>query len=65
MNNLPDSYEVKETVRDELLYQFREFYDEEFYSASKEKQMHYIAIILEILSYETGEWQEGDSDDKP
>lgn len=63
MNNLPDRYEVKNTVRDELLYQFREFYDEEFYGASKEKQMHYIAIILEILSYETNEWQGDDSDE--
>lgn len=62
MNNLPDRYEVKNTVRDELLYQFREFYDEEFYGASKEKQMHYIAIILEILSNETDEWQKGDSE---
>ena len=65
MNNLPDSYEVKRNVRDELLYQFREFYDEDFYGASKEKQMHYIAIILEILSNETDEWQDGDSDDEP
>lgn len=62
MNNLPDKYVVKNTVRDELLYQFRDLYDEEFYGASKEEQMHYIAIILEILSYETDEWQEGDSD---
>lgn len=62
MNNLPDKYEVKNTVRDELLYQFSEFYGEDFYGASKEKQMHYIAIILDILSYETDEWQEGDSE---
>lgn len=53
---------MKRRVRDELLYQFREFYDEDFYGASKEKQMHYIAIILEILSNETDEWQEGDSE---
>lgn len=65
MARLPDRYEVKRNVRDELLYQFREFYDEAFYGASKEKQMHYIAIILDILSYETDEWQEGDSDDQP
>ena len=62
MARLPDRYEVKRNVRDELLYQFRDLYDEEFYGASKEKQMHYIAIILEILSNETDEWQEGDSD---
>lgn len=57
MNNLPDRCVVRNRVRDELLYQFRDLYDEEFYGASKEKQMHYIAIILEILSYETDEWQ--------
>lgn len=62
MTRLPDRYGVRERVRNELLYQFREFYDEEFYGASKEKQMHYIAIILEILSYETDEWQDGDSE---
>lgn len=62
MSNLPDKYVVKNTVRNELLYQFREFYGEGFYGASKEKQMHYIAIILDILSYETNEWQEGDSE---
>lgn len=65
MNNLPDRYGVRRRVRDELLYQFREFYDDEFYGASKEKQMHYIAIILEILSYETDEWQGDNSDDEP
>lgn len=62
MNNLPDKYVVSSTVRDELLYQFSNLYDEDFYGASKEKQMHYIAIILDILSYETEEWQEGDSE---
>lgn len=61
MNNLPDRYMVKSRVRDELLYQFSDLYDEEFYGASKEKQMHYIAIILEILSEETDEWREGES----
>lgn len=62
MNNLPDRYVVKRKVKDELLYQFSDLYDEDFYGASKEKQMHYIAIILEILSNETDEWQEGDSE---
>ena len=62
MNNLPDRYVVKSKVRDELLYQFRDLYDENFYGASKEKQMHYIAIILEILSCETDEWQGDDSE---
>lgn len=62
MNNLPDRYLVKSRVRDELLYQFSDLYDEEFYGASKEKQMHYIAIILEILSDETDEWREGESE---
>ena len=62
MSNLPDRYVVNSTVRDELLYQFREFYGEDFYGASKEKQMHYIAIILDILSYEINEWQEDDSE---
>lgn len=61
MPNLPDRYVVKKTVRDELLYQFSDLYDEDFYGASKEKQMHYIAILLEILSYETDEWQGDDS----
>lgn len=55
MNNLPDRYVVKNTVRDEPLYQFREFYGEDFYGAPKKKQMHYIAIILDILSYEIDE----------
>lgn len=62
MNNLPNKYEVKETVRNELLYQFRNLYDEDFYHASKKKQMHYIAIILEILSWETDEWQENEDE---
>ena len=64
MNNLPDRYVVKSKVRDELLYQFSDLYDEDFYGASKEKQMHYIAIILEILSYETDEWQDGGSEEE-
>lgn len=59
MSNLPDRYVVKRRVRDELLYQFSDLYDEDFYGASREKQMHYIAIILDILSCETDEWQEG------
>lgn len=62
MNNLPDRCVVRNRVRDELLYQFRDLYDEEFYEASKKKQMHYIAIILEILADETDEWQGGDND---
>lgn len=62
MNNLPDRYAVKKTVRDELLYQFRDLYGEKFYGASKEKQMHYIAIILEILFDETEEWKDDDSE---
>ena len=62
MSDLPDRYVVKSKVRDELLYQFSDLYDEKFYGASKEKQMHYIAIILEILSCETDEWQEGDGE---
>lgn len=62
MKNLPDRYVVRNRVRDELLNQFRDLYDEDFYGAYKEKQMHYIAIILEILSYETDEWQNGDSE---
>lgn len=57
MNNLPDSYVVKDTIRDELRYQFSDLYGEDFYGATKEKQMHYIAIILEVLSSETNEWQ--------
>lgn len=59
MNNLPDSYLVKNTIRDELRYYFKDLYGEDFYSAPKEKQMHYIAIILELLSEETNEWQGG------
>lgn len=62
MSNLPDRYVVKRRVRDELLYQFSDLYDEDFYGASREKQMHYISIILEIMSNETDEWQEGDGE---
>lgn len=61
MARLPDRYEVKRNVRDGLLYQFSDLYDEDFYGASREKQMHYISIILEIMSDETDEWQDGDS----
>ena len=63
MSNLPDRFVVKNTIRDELLYQFRSLYDEDFYGASKEKQMQYIAIILETLSYEIDEWQVGDNNE--
>jgi hypothetical protein len=58
MNNLPNSYVVKDTIRDELRYHFCDLYGEKFYDAPKEKQMHYIAIILEVLSDETNEWEE-------
>ena len=50
MNNLPDNGKIYQIIREKLEYEFRRWYDVEFYNADNNQRLHFVSLISEYLS---------------